>query len=219
MEYVNPFNIINKEDEDTCYKQSFLLFTVAVAGKTASVTSKKINSVLNDIMDEERGDIFQTIKKKYEDSDYLKLFSILQKHKTGKYNTIVNFVKDFNKSNIDLNNCTVEELESLSGIGKKSSRYYMVYNGNTTKDYAVLDTHILRFMQRFDIETPKNTPAGKKYDELEKIYLDIYKKSSFKGTLQEFDYAIWETKGKIKLPKEDNYIKKQINQNKRKIKI
>lgn len=211
MIYVDPFNIIQKENEDLCYKQSFLLFTVAVAGKTASVTSKKINNVISDIMDDKRGDIFNTIKDKYEKNDYLGFYLILKKHKTGKYNTIVNFIKDYNKSNIDLNNCSVSELESLSGIGKKSSRYYLLYNNKNKEDYAVLDTHILRFMKRFGIETPKITPTGKKYDELEKNYLDIYHKSGFIGTLQEFDYKIWETQGKIVLPKSDDTIQKLIS--------
>lgn len=210
MIYVDPFNIIGKEKEDICYKESFLFFAVAVAGKTASVTSKKINAVLNEVMEGKRGSIFKTIKEKYENNNYKDFLLILQKHKTGKYNTLVRFTKDFINKDINLNNTTVEELESLTGVGKKSSRFYMVYNNASNKDYAVLDTHILRFMKRFGVRTPKNTPTGNHYDRLEKIYLKIYKKSGFRGSLRDFDYAIWETQGNLVLPNSDDFIANAI---------
>ena len=43
-------------------------------------------------------------------------------------------------------------------------------------------------------DVPDNTPSGKQYDNIEKIFLKEFKKSDYKS-LTDFDLDIWKAKG------------------------
>lgn len=203
IQYINPYDVLNKHHESIFYKECFLLFTVAVAGKTASIMADKINSVVDNIIDNTQPtSLFNIIQKKYYSTNKMhKLEEILKENKTGKYNTILSFITDFIKNNIDIEKCSITELEKLKGIGKKSSRFFALYCRKDISDnIAVLDTHVLKFLKQHGVKNvPKTTPNNKLYESLEQDYLWLYKHGDFKGSKAQFDFAIWENKGQLKI--------------------
>lgn len=84
---------------------------------------------------------------------------------------------------------TLEKLESVQGIGPKTARFWLkVALGQT--QYAILDVHILRWLQYLGYEVPQQTPSNPKYLEIEKIFIAEAKERQMSpGTL---DTMIWE---------------------------
>lgn len=202
MEYVNPNEVKNKLDYPLFYKESFLLFAVLVAGKSSKTIMKKTNELIADIIGKENPkSLYDHIMEKYSENEFEALISLLKKHKTGKYTLLKNFFKDIKSSKINLKTCSIIDLESLRGVGKKSSRFFMVYNRADQKNCAILDVHILKFLRANGIEAPEQTPSGKKYDELECLFLELLEKVKPKMTLQEMDFKIWyEAKENDRIP-------------------
>lgn len=89
---------------------------------------------------------------------------------------------------LDLQNTSVTELERIRGIGPKTARFFLVHTDRRA-NYAILDTHILKWMTQHGYDVPKSTPGGKRYLEIEKLVL---KEASNAGmTAAEFDIACW----------------------------
>lgn len=89
---------------------------------------------------------------------------------------------------IDLKKCTVEDLESVPGIGPKTARCFLIHS-RKNQQYAGLDTHILKFLRDKGHEVPKSTPNGKKYRELEVVFLKYVAESGM--TVADFDLKVW----------------------------
>lgn len=191
MVYFDPNDVINKFDSDICYRESFLLFSVLVAGKGADIIKEKNNALISDILKNKRGSVFSTIKNNFSDNNYTPFIELLKKHKTGKYSLLLKFITYINNNNVNLFNCSIEDLEKIPGIGKKSSRFFMLYTRPDIKDIAVLDVHILKFLNKNGINAPKTTPTGKEYDRLEKEFISLSKKISPVLTIQDLDFKIW----------------------------
>ena len=121
---------------------------------------------------------------------------VLYTNKVGKYSVLEKLFIELKERKTDLNNITIDELESLSGIGKKTSRYFMLYTFKDAGDIAILDRHVLTFLKQKGYEVPDNTPSGKQYDNIEKIFLKEFEESGYKS-LTEFDLDIWKAKGII----------------------
>ena len=82
----------------------------------------------------------------------------------------------------------MSDLETIKGIGPKTSRFFLM-SSRQGVEYAALDTHILRWMRDQGIENiPKSTPSGKRYLDLEQIYLKMVPEGKSVG---EFDLEIW----------------------------
>src|SRR5208283_3945404 len=93
------------------------------------------------------------------------LLKKMKKHKIGKY-TLLN--KGFRAAlDLDLYHLDVPALEKVPGIGPKGARMIMMYRFPDQKDYAVLDTHVLKFMCAHGYEVPEATPTGKTYEKIE----------------------------------------------------
>lgn len=106
----------------------------------------------------------------------------------GCYRRKAEYLKDLIYSGINLRICSVEELEKIKGIGKKTARCYLIHSRRNQK-YAGLDTHCLKFLRDMGHDVPKSTPTGKKYLELEKIFLQYVEESG--KTVAELDLEIW----------------------------
>lgn len=192
IEYINPNDVKDKLDFSLFYKETFILFAVMVAGKSSTSIMYKTNSLVSDIVsDQTPSSLFDFIIDNYSDNNFESLIVLLKKHKTGKYTLLLKFFNDIKRTKINLLNCSLSELESITGIGKKSSRFFMLYNRADYQNVAVLDTHILKFLGKNGIDVPKQTPTAKIYDKLEKDFLAIAAKIKPEITVPELDFLLW----------------------------
>lgn len=174
---IDPLNI-TKYDCTIEQLEEVLLFWVLAAGKNAISASKALAKFL------ENNAPF----------DYIKTISLEElpiKMKQCGIGCFNNKAITFNQlafSNINLMNCSVEELEKIKGIGMKTSRCFVIHSRKNA-NYAGLDTHILKYLRSLGYDVPLSTPSGKKYVEIEKIFLSLVEKSG--KTLSEFDLSIW----------------------------
>ena len=89
----------------------------------------------------------------------------------------------------DLRTCTIDDLESIKGIGFKTSRIFLTSSREGVR-HAVLDTHLLRWMRDQGIQNiPKITPGNRsKYLTIEALWLTMVPDGK---TPAEFDLEIW----------------------------
>ena len=184
---VDPTKITDfcRSDNDL---QEFFLFTVGVAGKTASVIAVKIDQFLK----LDRSDItpFEKIRRM---SRTHSLGMNLMYVKLGKYAILTDCYKQVVNSGIDLRNCSIEDLEKFPGVGPKTSRFFHLHS-RPNQVIACLDTHVLSYLQELGHSVPKSAPSGRKYMELERIFLSHAR--DLGRDPAELDLAIWNQRSK-----------------------
>jgi len=179
---LNPKNF-NRSDSEL---EEWLLFCIFVAGKNSKTQQKKLHEFL-DLL----GYPEYPIKLLSDFSEAL-IGVYLREVKMGQYNRLTKCLHTLSHANLDLRTCTTEQLESIPGIGMKTSRFFITYS-RETNDYAVLDTHILSWMRENGYDAPLSTPTNpKQYKELERLFLEECKKRNM--TPQELDFNIWESR-------------------------
>ncbi len=99
-------------------------------------------------------------------------------------------LKNFSKNNINLKIATRKELvDNIDGIGMKLASMFL--RNTRGHQYAVLDRHTLRYLDRHLKNTPWTTnPHPKTYEEKEKLFLDIAK--ALGKSPMELDMEIWQ---------------------------
>ncbi len=159
---VEPRNITNFQRTE--YElQEFLLFCVAVAGKSSEMQSRKL-----DIFLAPHSELpFDRINRLVAQGNFM---DVLMQSKIGQYKRIGKAWTNLAKSGIDLRTCTLEELEKIEGIGPKTSRFFMLHS-REGQHIAVLDTHILGWMRSRGWKAPKATPSQPLYGKLEVAFL------------------------------------------------
>jgi endonuclease III len=96
-------------------------------------------------------------------------------------------------SDLDLRTCTAEDLEKIPGIGRKTSRFFLLHSRKNA-DCACLDVHILRWLQEQGVETTDRTPSSaKEYRRLEQEFLSRVPAGK---SVAEFDLEIWTEKSR-----------------------
>ena len=167
--------------------QSFWLFAILVAGKNANVQAQKLADFLQPGAIEEY-DPFTFIKA----LDYLDaLEDEVREHKLGQYSRIVPaFLQSLE---LDLEKCDVHDLEKVYGVGPKTARFFLLHS-REGEELAVLDTHILKWMDSLGLDVPRTTPTGDKYLQLEEFFLE--EAISRRMTPAELDLHIWKTSTK-----------------------
>lgn len=182
---INPDFYINYDRTDLEI-EAFFLFCVCVAGKTAKTIAPKVSSFMNEL---HSGDEIKTIQE---------IVKMLKKHKMGKYILLTKFFNYIAMNKITaekLRSMSIEELELVPGVGMKTSRYFKLGTDANVK-CAAIDTHVLKFLRDFyhpHLEVPKSTPTSKKkYQELEKLFLEIYEIYKNDTSLANFDLRIWQ---------------------------
>lgn len=159
---VEPRNITNFQRTE--YElQEFILFAVAVAGKSSEMQSRKLDIFLAPHTQLP----FERIKQLVAQGNFM---DVLMQSKLGQYTRIGKAYVNLAQSGLDLRTCTVEELEKIEGIGPKTSRFFMLHS-RPNQEVAVLDTHILSWMRSRGWKAPKATPPLGKYKELEVAFL------------------------------------------------
>lgn len=159
------------------------IFWLLVAGKTAKVVSKQLDTLLQEIDPYRPYRPFDAIRR-YQ----LSLPRLLKNHGIGCYNGKAEGLRRLVRSNIDLRTCSVDDLEAIPWIGPKTARCFLVHSRENAR-YACLDTHVLKYLRDIGIDAPKSTPTGKQYTRLETIFLKLADDKQM--TPAQFDLWIW----------------------------
>lgn len=183
-EKISNFNLTVPELEEN------ILFWVCAAGKNGVTAAKSLDKLLTNLGNHFGQDTpFNLLRKMTGDYHlHLSLPAWLKEAGIGCYNNKAVTFRQLASSAIDLQTCTVDDLMSIKGIGPKTARAFLVHTREAQK-FAVIDTHILKFLRHQGIMAPKSTPGGKKYNELEKAFLSI---CDLRGLeVADLDLAIW----------------------------
>jgi len=162
--------------------QTLLIFSIMVAGKTAKVIEKQCY----DFFVQFRVHPFETIQNIIENNV---LDSELRKARTGQYAKFGQYAKLFNAFHevvkLDVNNITLEELENIKGVGKKTSRYFLMYAFDR-KDIAAIDTHIEKWLREQEYQS---SSKKEEYEFFERAFLEEAYKRNMEP--KDLDKDIW----------------------------
>ena len=180
----NDVTRFNRSDSEL---EAFLLFAILVAGKKASMQSRKLKDFLTRNCAYEDESPFDIIRRLIKDGD---LAYAIRVDGLGQYRKLETCLPILVNAQLDLNTCSVEELEAIPFIAMKTSRFFVLHSRQDAQ-YAALDVHILRYMrENMDIDTPRQTPSSKKqYLKLEQTFLKHCETNGL--TPSNFDLAIW----------------------------
>lgn len=162
-----------------------MLYSLVVAGKSA----KFARAVMKKLMEGTYSLPFDVVRQKCATG---KLRAWLEAAGTGNYSKMEKAFREIVllwDQGLDLRTCTPEELETVHGLGRKTSRFFIVWTRENA-NVAALDVHVLRWLREKGYNAPRNTPASaKKYAALEQAFL---KEAAALGkTPQELDQEIW----------------------------
>lgn len=179
---IDPSNITNY-NQTTAQLQEFLLFWVCAAGKAGKTAARCLNNFLNgfDMPDKTPFERIKTLTTE-------ELAVILKFYGIGCYTSKSATMMELATSDLDLHTCSMRDLELVYGIGMKTSRCFIIHS-RADANCAGLDTHILKFLRLMGHDTPKSTPIGKKYLQLEKEFVILARK--YKKTVATLDLEIW----------------------------
>jgi thermostable 8-oxoguanine DNA glycosylase len=192
---IEPTNITNY-NRTQAELEEFLMFAILVAGKTAKTQAKKLDSFLmdhpvkNGTLNDKKDSPFEFMQRLI-NLNMLKLW--MMDCKLGQYNRLDKAIRGILQFQGKLDSVSVEELESIEGIGSKTSRFFLLHSRPNQK-LAVLDTHILKYMAAQGYSVPKTTPNKKKYKAIEEDFL--YECRILKKTPAELDLEIWKSYSK-----------------------
>jgi thermostable 8-oxoguanine DNA glycosylase len=180
-EKITNFNRTQAELEE------FALFAILVAGKSAKVTAKKLDNFLFVPCVLSTMTAFEWIIHLNKISDNA-LRHIVTLHRLGQYRRVVRAFTDIVKLKDKLSTVTVDELEQVYGVGRKTASFFVVHSQANAR-HAVLDTHILHWLRDNGHDAPMVTPSRRKYVELEQVFLDYCDQAQ--KTPAELDLEIW----------------------------
>jgi len=181
---IDPNNI-TKFSQTKEELEEVLLFWICVAGKTAAVISKSLDRFLKSIDNYEGNTPFEKIKS----FGYDNLPERLKECGIGCYSLKAKSIWILVNSDLDLRTCTLEELEDIYGIGRKTSRCFLMHSRENAR-CAGLDTHILKYLRGKGYNVPISTPGSKRqYLEIEKLFLKYADRSE--KSIAKFDLDIW----------------------------
>jgi thermostable 8-oxoguanine DNA glycosylase len=165
--------------------EEFLLFCIAVAGKHAGRTAINLEKLFKFTRYPDESPFYQIqdISEMWDLPDLMKSIGF------GCFNIKAKGLLQAANSGLDLRKCTVEDLESLYGVGMKTARYFILHSRKNA-EVACLDTHVLKWLSYYTgYEVPDHTPTKKKYLELERIFLKIAE--TMKISPAALDLKIW----------------------------
>lgn len=169
--------------------EELIMFSVAVAGKNAANISRALDVFFRGL------DANDIEPAPFAYADLLarkgKLRKELERARLGKYTLLTKSWAQLFHSGIDLKTCSIDELESIHGIGPKTARMFVLHSRPDIR-VAVLDVHILKYMrEELGLIVPRSTPGGRKYLEIEKQFLTHCDNMEIEN-IAEFDLALWE---------------------------
>lgn len=187
--YVDPNAVtnFNRTEEEL---ELFLMFCCVVAGKTATTQARALEKFLLSLpvpvgMPDSPFNRIATIGVHSQ-----KFLDLLEESKLGQYRKLRQcFIEITSFLRWSLTNCTVEELQSIHGIGPKTARFFLLHSRKDQK-LAVLDTHILKYLRDNGVvDAPKSTPGPALYERLEQQFIALAEASG--KSIADFDLEIW----------------------------
>lgn len=180
---INPSKITIYNAPNNKLEES-ILFWVCVAGKNGYTAARCLDLFLNSIYKRHRSP-FECIQE-YKGA----LPDLMRNCGIGCYTSKAKSFIQLVNSSLNLKTCTTEDLESIYGIGMKTSRCFILHSRPHAR-YAGLDTHILKHLRSVGVcNVPKSTPSSKKeYFRLEKEFLRLA--DGVNMLPSEYDLMIW----------------------------
>ena len=190
---IDPYDLTVPWDDRRL--QEWFLFGVCVAGKSARQTADKVEALLDDMREQADPNLpgaFTVSRTPFASVEtaiaYGRLGHYLRKHRIGQYSRVNKAFRGMVK--IDPATVTLEELESIHGVGAKTARMLLLYT-RPDQEMIPLDTHILKWLRANGYDAPKGTPPpGRKYRELERAFIAEGRKRGL--TPKEWDTRVWQ---------------------------
>jgi thermostable 8-oxoguanine DNA glycosylase len=172
--YITNFNRTIPELEE------LFIFCIMVAGKNAKRTAKAVDRFLK--LEPGRAKPFTKIQRMIDNGT---LLANLKTVGTGQYSRVMKALEG--SLSLNLKTATIDELETIHGIGEKTSRFFVLHSRKNV-ELAVLDTHLKRYVAdqgRWNLIKGQ----GSWYKQIEQVVLKMAKEK--KMTPAEFDLHIW----------------------------
>jgi hypothetical protein len=174
---------ITKYDRDRDQIEYFWVYSILVAGKDSDQIAPLVGRLF-------RNKPAGVTPLAYLESLGHDLHNVLVANRVGQYNRIERAIRD--SFGLDLKTATVEELEQVFGVGRKTSRLFVLHS-RPDAQVIPLDRHILKWIRHQGVaNVPDDTPSsGREYERLERIALALIG-VHFPGlTVAQADLLIW----------------------------
>lgn len=180
---IDPYAVTNGERSQDELEE-FWLFCPAVAGKKAVVIAKAIDTFLGG--EGRTLSPFNVVRGMAAEGS---LEEHLRRARLGKYRLLSACYRQSVDDDLDLRNAPVTHFEALPGVGPKTARFFILHTRPAAR-YAVIDTHVLKYLRQKGHDVPGATPQNpKRYAELEELVLA--EADRWKMNPAAFDLAIW----------------------------
>jgi hypothetical protein len=181
---IDPANVI-KFDRTEAELELWWLFSLVVAGKTAKTQARLLDNFLRM---GGLGTPFEIIEKMIEDGN---LLDCLKLSRLGQFNRLEKaFCQSVYHLKGKLATCTVQDLETIHGVGPKTARMFVMHS-RPNQRVAALDTHVLKHLRANGYpDAPLVTPgSAKKYRELEQAFLALADAAGQSPSV--YDLEVW----------------------------
>jgi thermostable 8-oxoguanine DNA glycosylase len=193
---IDPFNVTNfhRTEEEL---EEYLLFCVVVAGKTATTQTRLLDKFLYPYP-HNCYDPFAYYSPLEKISYFALNGSLLWRLKLSKLGQYTRLFKVFSElslatkidNKLDLKICTVHDLEKFSGIGPKTSRFFILHS-RPNVEHIVFDTHLSKWFYERGLVPFTATPSQKQYDIYEPICIQYLKEHEGVTDFAQFDIDKW----------------------------
>lgn len=191
---ISPTSITNygRTESDL---QTFWVFCILVAGKNSDTTARVVSKFFSRKADEQSPfDYLLWMTSR----PFNYLHNTLVANRVGQYHRITRALQETVNFHgpgrpIDLRTCTVDDLQSIHGVGPKTARFFLLHT-RPDCECAVLDTHVLSYLRDKGLgdDTPTSTPTSMKvYRDLEHTFLVMIQLDFPQLTVAEADLLIW----------------------------
>jgi hypothetical protein len=186
---IDPTNMTNY-NQTIAQLQESLLFWVCAAGKNGKTAARCLELLLNKITHGNEAP-FKALLNYAANNVGTPLHgmdSLLKYCGIGCYTNKAKTFIALACCGLDLETCSVEDLEKIHGIGMKTARCFIIHSRRNAT-CAGLDTHVLKFLRLMGFDAPKSTPPKRKYLQLEQEFVKLA--CTYNKTIAELDLEVW----------------------------
>lgn len=180
---IDPSDVI-KYDRTDAELEEWWLFSCVVAGKTARTQARLLENFLVSLGFPEASP-FEGMRAAVTSGT---LVDQLRASRLGQYNRLARCFEE--SLTLNLRTDPVEAFERIHGVGAKTARMFVMHS-RPNQRLAAIDTHILKFLKSRGYDVPAATPSGRKYRELELVFLDLADEAGLSPS--DYDLEIWKS--------------------------